>query len=154
MLCLRSAPSRIRPAATPQAMSLINPDYAVASWFLLIVTVSFSLLYALPLLFMPLRWARWFRWPLPEGNPALTVYFGRCLGGLAQATILVTVRAIPDPKAHLAFIDLISLVCGIMTVLHLWGALERSQPWTEHVEILTYGAAAGFALWLRFSVLA
>lgn len=135
-------------------MHLINAQYPLASWFLLVVTVSFSVLYALPLLFMPLRWASWFRWPLPEGNPALTVYFGRCLGGLALATIASVTRAIPDPKAHLPFFDMIYVVCGIMTGIHIWGALERSQPWTEHVEILTYGAAAGIAAWLRFSVLA
>ena len=135
-------------------MPLINPDHPLASWFLLVVTVVFSALYALPLLFMPLRWARWFRWKLPEGNPELTVYFGRCLGGLALALIVTVLRAVPDPKAHLAFFDLTYLVCGTMTVIHLWGAVERSQPWPEHVEILTYGAAAGFAAWLRFSVLA
>ncbi len=144
----------LSPAAPSHALSLINADYPIASWFLLVVTLSFAALYALPLLFMPLRWARWFRWKLPEGNPALTVYFGRCLGGLALATILSVLRAVPDPKAHLAFFDLIYLVCGIMTLIHIWGALERSQPWTEDVEILTYGAAAGFAAWIRFSVLA
>ena len=101
-----------------------------------------------------MRWARWFRWQLPEGNTGLTVYFGRCLGGLALACILVTARAVPDPRAHLPLFDLIYLVCGIMTVVHIWGAIARTQPWTEDVEILTYGAAAGFAAWLRFSVLA
>jgi hypothetical protein len=135
-------------------MPFINADYPLASWFLLVVTVSFSFLYALPLLFMPLRWARWFRWKLPEGNNALTVYFGRCLGGLALATIVTVIRAVPDPKANLLLFDLIYLVCGAMTVIHIWGAIERTQPWTEDVEILSYGAAAGFAAWIRFSVLA
>ena len=135
-------------------MPLINADYPLASWFLLVVTVTFSGLYALPLLFMPLRWARWFRWPLPEGNPALTIYFGRCLGGLALAAILTVVRAIPDPKAYLPLFDLIYLVCGAMTGVHIWGAIERTQPWTEDAEILLYGAAAVTAAWLRFSVLA
>jgi hypothetical protein len=135
-------------------MSLINADYPIASWFLLVVTVSFSGLYALPLLFMPLRWARWFRWPMPEGNTSLTVYFGRCLGGLALASILTVMRAIPEPKAHLPLFDMIYLVCGAMTGIHIWGAIERTQPWTEDVEILTYGVAAGIAAWIRFSVLA
>lgn len=153
MLGPRSAGAWL-PAAPPQAMPLINADYPLASWFLLVVTVSFSALYALPLLFMPLRWARWFRWQLPEGNPALTVYFGRCLGGLALAVIVTVLRAVPDPKAHLPFFDMIYLVCGVMTVIHIWGAFERTQPWTEDVEILTYGAATGIAIWFRFSVLA
>ncbi len=135
-------------------MPLINADYPLASWFLLVVTISFSCIYALPLLFMPLRWARWFRWPMPEGNTALTVYFGRCLGGLALAAIITVARAVPDPRAHLLLFDLTYVVCGIMTAIHIWGALERTQPWTEDAEILMYGAATGAAAWLRFSVLA
>ena len=78
---------------------MISPDYPLASWFLVVSTAVFPLVVALPLLFVPLTWARWFGWKLPEGSKDLTVYFGRCLGGAALAIIVAVAHGIPDPRA-------------------------------------------------------
>jgi hypothetical protein len=43
---------------------MINPDYPQASWFLIISTLFFVVVIALPLLFAPLTWARWFGWKM------------------------------------------------------------------------------------------
>jgi hypothetical protein len=133
---------------------MINSQFPLASWFLVVSTSFFLLVYALPLLFIPLRWARWFGWELPTGNNDLTVYFARCLGGLALAIIITVVQFIPDPRSHLAIFELIGLVCGMMVLVHVWGAVRKTQPWPETAEIPLYGAVCAIALWLRFSTLA
>lgn len=132
---------------------IINPDNPVASWFLVMATLFFAVVYALPLLFVPLRWARWFAWPVQEENKELTIYFGQCLGGVATAIILAIVRAIPDPGSHKLILELIFFVTGLMTVVHVWGAIRRKWPWTETVEIGMYAAVAIGAFWIRFFTL-
>src|SRR4051794_3993482 len=84
-----TAPSRVSPA-------MISPDYPLASWFLVVSTSFFLVVIALPLLFAPLTWARWYGWKLPEGSTDLTVYLGRCLGGVAFAVIVAVAHGIPD----------------------------------------------------------
>ncbi|XXF80692.1 hypothetical protein P2318_13340 [Myxococcaceae bacterium GXIMD 01537] len=126
----------------------------MASWFLVLATLFFAVVYALPLLFIPLRWSRWFAWEPQTGNPDLTVYFGRCLGGVALAVILTIIRGIPDPASHKLLFELIFFVTGMMTLVHIWGAIRKQQPWPETVEIGLYGAVAVGAFWIRFFTLA
>ncbi len=128
---------------------MISPDHPFASAFLAASCAFFLVVYAAPLALFPLAWARWFRWQLPEGGADLTVYFGRCTGVLALAVIALVARAVPDPRGHLYVFDLIAVACGLMTVLHAWGALRRTQPWTEDVEIVLYGAVCAIAIGLR-----
>ncbi len=120
-----------------------------ASWFLLASCVFFLVVYAVPLVFFPLRWARWFRWELPAGRPELTVYFARCTGVLAVAIIAIVAPGIRDPIGHRAVFELIAWACGLMTLLHVWGAIRGTQPWPEHVEIAMYAAVCAVSLWLR-----
>jgi hypothetical protein len=128
---------------------VINAEHPFASWFLLLGAAGFLAVYALPLLLVPLRWARWFQWPdVPEKDP-LAVYLGRCTGGLAVALMVVAARAAPDPARHPDVFDFIALSSGLMTLIHVWGAIRRTQPWTEHAEIVLYGAVTGIAVWLR-----
>ncbi len=133
---------------------MISPEHPLASWFLVVSVTFFLMVYALPLLLMPLTWARWFGWRPQEGNTDLTVYFGRCLGAVAMAIILTVVRYIPDPKSQPALFDLIALVSAFMVVVHVWGALRKAQPLSETVEIGFYAAVGVAAAWIRFSVLA
>jgi len=126
-----------------------DPNHAFASWFLLASCAFFLVVYAVPLVLFPLRWARWFRWELPAGRADVTVYFARCTGLLALAILAVVVPAIRDPAGHRMVFDLIAWACGLMTLLHVWGAIRRTQPWPEHVEIVMYAAVCGAALWLR-----
>lgn len=132
---------------------MIDAEHAAASWFLLLSTTLFLVVYALPLLLAPLWWARRFRWRLPSGDTGLTVYFGRCLGALALCVIVVVFRAVPEPKAHRDLFDLIALIGGSMTLVHGWGALRRTQPWTEDAEILIYAALAFGAAAVRSTLL-
>lgn len=133
---------------------MISPDYPLASWFLIISSVVFILVIALPLLFVPLTWARWFGWKLPEGSKDLTVYFGRCLGATALAIIIAVAHGIPDPKSHHLLFELISMTSGLMIGIHLWGWIRKTQPLSETVEIAVWVVVFGMSLWIRFSMLA
>jgi hypothetical protein len=124
---------------------------SLASWFLLIAGIAFLAAFALPLILSPLGWARVFKWKLPE-ETKLTLYFGRCLGATALAIVLLCFRAVPDPAAHLELFDLIILVCGGVTGVHVYGALRKLQPWTEDVEIVLYAAITALAVWLRLQL--
>lgn len=130
----------------------MNNPIPLASAFLLIISFFFLLLYALPLLLVPLRWARWLRWQLPAGGAELTVYLGRCVGGLALAVILMALRAAPDPRGHRLIFELIATIAAIMTAVHLWGALRRVQPWTETAEIALYAVVTGLSGWFSVAV--
>ena len=133
---------------------MINPDYPLASWFLVISTTFFVVVIALPLLFAPLTWARWFGWKLPEGNTDLTVYFGRCLGAVALSVIIAVAHGIPDPKSHHLLFELVAMISGLMILVHLWGAFRKTQPLSETVEIVVWVVVFAFSLWIRFSMLA
>ncbi|SEL13206.1 hypothetical protein SAMN05444354_10465 [Stigmatella aurantiaca] len=133
---------------------MISSDYPLASWFLVFATSFFLVVVALPLLFVPLKWARVFRWKLPEEGKDLTVYFGRCLGAVSLAIIIVVAQGIPEPKSNLRLFDLVALTAGLMVAVHVWGALRRIQPMTETIETLFWAAVVFMALWLRYSTLA
>lgn len=128
---------------------MISTDNPLAGWFLLLTGGGFFLFYALPLLLVPLRWARVFRWEVGAAAPNLTLYFGRCLGAVAVAITLMMLRAAADPRGHRIVLELTAAVAGLMTGLHIYGAVRRVQPWTEDAEILLYGAVLVLSLWLR-----
>ncbi len=126
---------------------MIDPERALASWFLLVSGIVFLVVYALPLLFVPLWWARVFRWELPE-RTHLTVYLGRCVGGMALAVVVFVFRAVPDPRSSRVLFDLVALMSGILALIHVWGLIRRNQPWTEHAEIVLYTAVAVASAWI------
>jgi hypothetical protein len=130
---------------------MIDPSHPLGSWFLLVSSILFAVLYALPLFFVPLTWARWFTWRVPgaEKDTHLAIYFGRCVGACALGVIFVACRAIPDPRGNRVVFDLIGGICGLMTVVHIWGAIRRIQPWTETVETAFYAVVTGVCLWIR-----
>ncbi|HEX2571195.1 MAG TPA: hypothetical protein VH877_16680 [Polyangia bacterium] len=128
---------------------MISSTHPSASWFLLISSVFFFFIYAMPLFLFPLRWARWFAWNVPTGNTDLTVYFGRCLGGLALTALFMMLQAVPDPVTHRDAFTMVAWIGAFMTVVHIWGAARRAQPWTEDVEIGLYAMMTGLSLYFR-----
>lgn len=132
---------------------MISASHPFSSWFLVIATTGFLAGYALPLLFVPLAWARVLRWRIPAETD-LTVYFGRCVGGLATAIIVMAYLAVPHPEQNVVLFDLIAVIGGIMVAVHVWGAVRRVQPWTETAEIPLYVALAVLAVLARPGVVA
>lgn len=120
--------------------------------FLLVTGVFFLVVFALPILFMPTTWARWFRWHDADNAAPLTLYFGRCLGAAATAITCVALSYAGSPTHQALLLDLIALAAFLLTGVHAWGALSHAQPWTEDAEVLLYGAATVVALWIRYSL--
>ena len=102
------------------------------------------LVFALPLLLSPLRWARRLRWRVPEDTD-LTVYLGRSLGALATALSVGGLLAARDPRRHRIVFPIAALAGFLLTGVHVWGAIQKRQPWTETAEILFWGAMAAGA---------
>ncbi|HZS38801.1 MAG TPA: hypothetical protein VFF06_18340 [Polyangia bacterium] len=127
---------------------MIDPSAPLASWFLWIVAIAFLFAFALPLLVVPLDWARVFRWRVPSGDNQLTEYFGRCLGAVAVAIVVCAVRAAPRPRNHPVLFELLIISGGLLTAVHAWGAIRRRQPWTETVEIALYAGLTVAGVWI------
>lgn len=129
-------------------MGMIDQEHPAASWFLLLAPTVFLILYALPLLVAPFRWARLFRWTVNERDD-LALYFGRCLGALAVAVCAACYRAAPHPLSGAIFFDLIASAGVLLAGVHIWGAIEKRQPFIETVEILLYLGLAVLSVVLR-----
>jgi hypothetical protein len=128
-----------------------------SSLFLVACAAVFSLGYGLPLAFAPLTWARHFGWEVRrDGGPGgdhdpLTVYLGRCLGCVILSVAAVAVRAAWRPETQSVLLELLALAFGSMTVVHLVGWLQRTQPRRETLELPGYVVLTALALWLRYS---
>jgi hypothetical protein len=127
---------------------MINPTYPLASWFVLISAVCFTAVYALPMSFFPLQWAKAFQWKIPVETD-LAVYFGKCLGLLGVGVLICSLPAIAHPERNLFFFDLVGWFGGFMTVLHIYGAIRKVQPWTETVEIVFWAANTVLAVYVK-----
>ena len=104
-----------------------------SSIFLLAASGVGLVAFALPLLLSPLRWR------VPADSD-LTLYLGRSLGALAVALTLGGIRAAFDPWRNRILFPMAAVAAGLLTLVHIVGAVQRRQPWTETAEILFWGA--------------
>lgn len=118
---------------------MIGTWSAQAPTYLLWLCIVTTLVFALPITFAPLAWARLMRWRLPE-HTDLAVYFGRCLGCFILILEAMMLRAALTGVALQPTFEFLSAVFALMLVVHIVGALQRIQPWTETAEIGMYGA--------------
>jgi hypothetical protein len=125
---------------------MLSTTHPAASLFLYGLAAVVLPLIALPLLLAPLRWARVIGWRVPDDTD-LTVYFGRCLGGVVTAMVLVVVLAAPHPEDNAMLFHLITAVGALMVVVHAWGAILRRQPLFETLETGLYAILA-VASWM------
>jgi hypothetical protein len=119
-----------------------------SSIFLLAASSVGLAVFALPLLLSPLHWAKRLRWRLPEDTD-LTVYLGRSLGAVATALSVGGLLAARDPRRHRIVFPMAAVAASLLTGVHVWGAIQKRQPWTETIEILfwaavTVGAVASY----------
>lgn len=113
--------------------------------FLLALGIVTTLAFALPITFAPLAWARLMRWRLPE-HTELTLYFARCLGCFILIVEFFILRAALIGEAIRPTFEILAGVFASMVLLHVVGALQRIQPWTETAEIGLYGALLALTL--------
>jgi hypothetical protein len=97
--------------------------------------------FAVPLLLSPLKWAKRLRWQVPEDTD-LTVYLGRSLGAVAVAMSLGALWAACDPWRHRIVFKMAAAAAALLAGVHVRGAIEGKQPWTETAEIPFWAAMA------------
>jgi predicted membrane channel-forming protein YqfA (hemolysin III family) len=93
--------------------------------------------FGIPLMIVPLRWARAFRWEVPQPEN-LVVFLGRSLGVLISLLAVFAIKVTSSPAAKPFFFDLMLWLFVGMIALHAYGALRKTQPITETVEILLW----------------
>ena len=117
---------------------------AHAQVFLLVLMLVTSAVFALPIFLTPLTWARRFGWRIPE-HTDLAVYFGRCLGAFILIVELLMLRAALTGTGLVLTFQVLIAVAVLMTVVHIWGALQRIQPISETLEIGLYAGLGALA---------
>ncbi len=119
-----------------------------ASGFLVAVSLISLLALGLPMLVVPMTWARWLRWPIPQSTDGrnLSIYFGRCLGAVicVQATV-VLVNA-EDTASQPVLFAILTGEFALMVAVHVWGAVRRIQPRSETVETFAWAGLLVLAL--------
>jgi hypothetical protein len=113
-----------------------------AQAFLFVLMIVTTAAFALPIFLAPLAWARRFGWRIPE-HTDLAVYFGRCLGAFILIVELLMLRAAFTGTGLVFTFQVLVAVAVLMTIVHVWGALQRTQPISETLEI---GMYAGLGL--------
>jgi hypothetical protein len=113
-----------------------------AQAFLFAQMIVTSAAFALPIFLAPLTWARRFGWRIPE-HTDLAIYFGRCLGAFILIVELLMLRAALTGTGLVFTFQVLIAVAVLMTIVHIWGALQRIQPISETLEI---GMYAGLGL--------
>jgi len=105
--------------------------------FLLVLVCVTSVVFALPIFLVPLTWARWFGWRIPQEHD-LAIYFGRCLGAFVLIVEALMLRAGLGGVGLVFTFQVLLAVAALMVLVHLWGALLRIQPISETLEIGMY----------------
>jgi len=114
---------------------------AHAQKYLLFLVAVTTVVFALPIFLVPLRWAEWFGWKIPQQTD-LTVYFGRCLGAFILIVELLMLQAAVNGTGLILTFQVLLAVAAFMIVVHVWGALLRIQPVSETLEIGMYSGLA------------
>lgn len=110
---------------------------AYSQLFLIVLVCVTSLVFALPIFLVPLTWARWFGWRIPQERD-LAIYFGRCLGAFILVIEALMLRAGLNGEGLLFTYQVLLGVAALMVIVHIWGALLRIQPISETLEIGMY----------------
>ena len=102
------------------------------------MAIMFVLAFAIPISLSPLRWARYLRWEV-EAQPDLAMYFGRCLGVVALVLSWAAWYAAAHADVQSFYFKTLIGIFVLLTLVHIVGALQKVQPWTETAEIPFWG---------------
>jgi len=108
---------------------------AYSTQYLLVVAIGTLLLFGIPLLLWPVRWAKVLGWQIPN-HTDLAVYFGRCLGGVICVMGIFAFTASSTALTQKFYFNLIMANFIIMIFVHIYGAIKKIQPITETYEII------------------
>ncbi len=116
---------------------------AQSNLYLYILGVATLILFGLPMVFVPMQWARALRWELPQPSD-LAITFGRSLGIVISIVAIFAIRVAQIPAAKPFFFDMLIAIFAGMLLIHVYGAIRKTQPFTETGEI---------ALWVLLGLL-
>ena len=102
--------------------------------FLYVVGIAMFVAFGIPLTIVPLRWAQVFRWEIPQPDN-LVSFLGRSLGIFVSLLAIFAIKATSESAAKPFFFDLMLWIIAAMTILHVYGAIRKTQPITETIEI-------------------
>jgi len=118
-----------------------------ADIFLIVAGVAMIAAFGLPLMIVPMGWARLFRWQVPQPQE-LATFLGRSVGVFISIIAVFSFKAAQNSAARPFFFDLMLWLFGAMIVLHVYGAIRKAQPITETLEIVLWVVLS--AVTLRF----
>jgi len=95
------------------------------------------LLFGLPLTFVPISWARLFRWEIPQSRQ-LVIFLGRSVGVLITVMGIMAIIVTRKPAAMPFFFEIMLWIFAGMILLHVYGAIRKAQPITETLEITVW----------------
>lgn len=119
-----------------------------ADIYLYILGVAMLAGFGIPLTLVPLRWARLFRWEVPQSQN-LVVFLGRSLGIFCSLIAIFAFTVTGDSPAKPFYFTFSLWLIISMALLHVYGAIRKTQPITETVEIILWVVL--FLLTLCFS---
>jgi len=111
-----------------------------AQRFLFVWATITTVVFAIPLFFTPVAWARMMRFEIPA-HTDLAVYFGRCLGAFALVFEAMTFRAALGGAGIVFVFEVGMAFAALMVLVHVYGAVKGIQPITETLEIPLWAAA-------------
>ena len=118
---------------------MIGVWQSYADIYLYVAGAAMLVTFGIPLLFAPLDWARAFRWEVPKSEN-LTVFLGRSLGLFIVLLSIFAFKATASLTVKQFFYDLMLWLFVAMIALHVYGAIRKTQPITETVEIALWVA--------------
>jgi hypothetical protein len=105
--------------------------------YLIVAGVVMLAAFGLPLTLAPMSWAQIFRWELPQPQN-LTAFLGRSMGVIISIIAIFAFKVTQTPEAKPFYFDLMLWIFGGMILLHVYGAIRKTQPVTETIEILMW----------------
>ncbi|MCX6027547.1 MAG: hypothetical protein NTY23_15090 [Chloroflexi bacterium] len=107
---------------------------AYAGTYLIVAGIAMLATFGIPLLTVPMSWARLMRWEIPPPGQLVT-FLGRSLGLFVSVIAVYAFKVAVTPQAQPFFFQLMLWLFVAMIGLHVYGALKRVQPITETIEI-------------------
>jgi len=124
---------------------MIGTFSAHSSTFLQVLAVLVTLAFSIPIAVAPLTWARTFRWNV-DAQSNLALYFGRCLGVVALVLSWAAWYAAGHAEVQPFYFQMFIGIAVLMTIVHVVGAVQKVQPWTETAEIPFWAGLAVLGL--------
>lgn len=115
-------------------IGLLNPYLHI---YLYVLAVVMLIGFGLPLLLVPLHWARIFRWEIPQ-QEQLAAFLGRSVGVFICVLAVFAFRAAQTPAVQPFFFDMLLWITAGTLLIHVYGAIRKAQPITETIEIIVW----------------